>query len=427
MKCEHIRLAHCVAKTGQVWILCNSIDQYIGPLRLVNHTRHYSVSHAWKIWSHIWSRGGCTSTLKLPWPLYGQHCWCAISIRMASVLTLLTKLIYWCFSLFFVFTGTLRWFNIWGTCVCECRPMATCKIFATASDFHLQIHGQSTYNLRMPPRKLDWIFASRVGQSQVAVEASLVIFHLSTHLWHIPHASSQVWRHSRRSVVSDRHGHSHDFQGMKLSLRHSLRNTLQTDNFYFFQDCNGSHEIKYKKINVSHIPRSSRTLTSLNNTCPCTCVSERKKKLCVCACVYVCSVNFVELRGLSWGVLFSDICLCACSSMCSDSLPAWVPSTSFSWSWWKVNSTLLFFLTLHVKATYSKSLEVCVLYAVLLLFFLFSLTPQHRSHSAWIHLACNLYAYPGWKNQEFTLAHVELQPCFLAYLAFQQRIMTVSI
>lgn len=40
MKCEHIRLAHCVAKTGQVWILCNFHDQYIGPLRLVNHTRH---------------------------------------------------------------------------------------------------------------------------------------------------------------------------------------------------------------------------------------------------------------------------------------------------------------------------------------------------------------------------------------------------
>lgn len=303
MKCEHIRLAHCVAKTGQVWILCNSIDQYIGPLRLVNHTRHYSVSHAWKIWSHIWSRGGCTSTLKLPWPLYGQHCWCAISIRMASVLTLLTKLIYWCFSLFFVFTGTLRWFNIWGTCVCECRPMATCKIFATASDFHLQIHGQSTYNLRMPPRKLDWIFASRVGQSQVAVEASLVIFHLSTHLWHIPHASSQVWRHSRRSVVSDRHGHSHDFQGMKLSLRHSLRNTLQTDNFYFFQDCNGSHEIKYKKINVSHIPRSSRTLTSLNNTCPCTCVSERKKN-CVCVLVCTCVVSTLS----SWEAFLEVYC-----------------------------------------------------------------------------------------------------------------------
>lgn len=70
------------------------------------------------------------------------------------------------FTFFFVFTGTLRWFNIWGTCVCECRSMATCKIFATASDFHLQIHGQSAYNLRMPSRKLDWIFASQVSKAR---------------------------------------------------------------------------------------------------------------------------------------------------------------------------------------------------------------------------------------------------------------------
>lgn len=48
---------------------------------------------------------------------------------------------------------------------------------------------------------------------------------------------------------------------------------------------------------------------------------------------------------------------------------------------------------------------MCVVCIVLLFFFFFSVTPRHRSHSAWIQLACKLYTYLCWNNWEFTLAH----------------------
>lgn len=93
------------------------------------------------------------------------------------------------------------------------------------------------------------------------------------------------------------------------------------------------------KKNVSHIPGSSRTFTSLNNTCPYTCVFERKRN--VCACVFVCSVNFMELRGLSWGALFLQtfayfVCVCACvCCLCAHLLSTLISFTGFnSWSWW---------------------------------------------------------------------------------------------
>lgn len=50
---------------------------------------------------------------------------------------------------------------------------------------------------------------------------------------------------------------------------------------------------------------------------------------------------------------------------------------------------------------------MCVVCIVLpFFFFFFSVTPRHRSHSAWIQLACKLYTYLCWNNWEFTLAHV---------------------
>lgn len=176
---------------------------------------------------------------------------------------------------------------------------------------------------------------------------------------------------------------------------------------------------------MSHIPRSSRTLTSLNNTCPCACVFERKKKLCVCVCPCVCVVSTLSSWEAFLGVYclhtFAYVRVLQCALIrCQHgyhplaSLEAggrWIQRCSSFWCCtWKQPILYLW------RCAYS-----------MLYFCSFLLTPQHRSHSVWIHLACNLYAYPGWKNQEFVLAHVELPPCFLAYLAFQQRIMTVGI
>lgn len=47
--------------------------------------------------------------------------------------------------------------------------------------------------------------------------------------------------------------------------------------------------------------------------------------------------------------------------------------------------------------------HVCSLHCTFVV--LSSVAPQHRSHSAWIQLACKLYAYLCWNNRKFTLVH----------------------
>lgn len=231
-----------------------------------------------------------------------------------------------------------------------------------------------------------------------------IIFQYSIHLWHEQWALSQVWWHSQRSVVPYRHGHSHDFQGIKLPLRHSLCNTLQTNDinvfFFFFGIAVFAwNEIEKKKCHTYQdqaVPSPPWTILARALVF----LKERKKIYIyiVCACAFVCSVSF-ELRGLSWGALFFQTFGLLC--MCVVHVPRFaVDMGIIRWLLLKLMVAEFRIAIPYDVARKSNTFyifgDVCTLYCTF--FFLFLFTPRHRSHSAWIHLVHKSYAYLWWKK-----------------------------
>lgn len=135
-----------------------------------------------------------------------------------------------------------------------------------------------------------------------------------------------------------------------------------------------------------------------------------KKLICVSACVFVyCKLYGFERPFLGCAVfirrlLIVSVCVFQLF-VCSDLLLTWVSSTGFnSWELIVTKQSVAVLSDIGCERyTFYMLGHVCSLHCTFVV--LSSVAPQHRSHSAWIQLACKLYAYLCWNNRKFTLAH----------------------
>lgn len=135
-----------------------------------------------------------------------------------------------------------------------------------------------------------------------------------------------------------------------------------------------------------------------------------KKLICVSACVFVyCKLYGFERPFLGCAVfirrlLIVSVCVFQLF-VCSDLLLTWVSSTGFnSWELIVTKQSVAVLSDIGCERyTFYMLGHVCSLHCTFVV--LSSVAPQHRSHSAWIQLACKLYTCLCWNNRKFTLVH----------------------